>query len=486
MTSAKLRVAEILVDTGYRNNDDAKVQRGRAMVEEVLVKNEPDASTLMVMAKIDLAEQNIDKAIEGLRAALEIQPDNPQAHFVLGTALSVNGEGPAARTELARALELDPGLLEARRSLARVHALLSEHEYAIEEGRRYLKERPNAIRTRILVAQSLVILGRKDEALDELNTIPEEQRNVEALYALGRVHLNSGNPVVARGFLTGAIEQMPTHHDILRNLLRLDQSEGRFQESVKRIQDAVAKDPNDAKLRTLMGMVAQMDNRSDDAESEFRKAIELAPGDATAYEHLARLFARTNRLKEAVATYEDAIKVRPDDPNLHQFLALLYQFGGAEDKAVEHYEEAIKYGPHLANSKNNLAYIYAVSGEQLDRALDLAQDAKAEMPDSANVADTLGWVLYKRGIPSAAISYLKEAESHSHGDAAISGPIRYHLAQAYEADGKTEEAKQALERAIGGLEDLAVLQRSGGGEGKTEPTWAVEARAMLTRLQSSG
>ena len=419
-------------------------------------------------------------------SALEIQPDSPQAHFVLGTALSVNGEGPAARTELARALELDPGLLEARRSLARVHVLLGEHEYAIEEGRRYLKERPNAIRTRILVAQSLVILGRVAEALDELNTIPEEQRNLEVLYALGRVHLNSGNPVVARGFLSGAIEQMPTHHDILRNLLRLDQSEGRFQESVKRIRDAVAEDPNDAKLRTLMGMVAQMDDRPDDAESDFRKAIELDPSDATAYEHLARLFARTSRLEEAVATYQDAIKVRPKDPNLHQFLALLYQFGGAEEQAVEHYEEAIKYGPHLANSKNNLAYIYAESGEKLDRALDLAQDAKAELPDSANVADTLGWVLHKRGVPSAAISFLKEAESHSQGDAAISGPIRYHLAQAYEAGGEMEQAKQALARAIGAMEILAELQRSGGGEVRSEPVWAVEARAMLGRLQSGG
>jgi tetratricopeptide (TPR) repeat protein len=178
--------------------------------------------------------------------------------------------------------------------------------------------------------------------------------------------------------------------------------------------------------------------------------------------------------------------VNPKDPNLHQFLALLYQFGGAEDKAIEHYELAIKYGPHLSSSKNNLAYIYAESGTQLDRALDLAQDAKAALPDSANVADTLGWVLYKRGIPSAAISYLKEAESHSQGDVSLSGPIRYHLAQAYEADGDPKHATQALERAISELGALDVEQQAGEGEATPEPAWAVEARAMLSRLQSGG
>ena len=268
--------------------------------------------------------------------------------------------------------------------------------------------------------------------------------------------------------------------------MRLDRAEGRFDESVERIRNAVAEDPEDADLRVLMGVVALMDERTDDAEAEFRKAIELDPSDATAYEHLARLFARTKRLDEAVVTYRDAIKIHPKDPNLHQFLALLYQFGGAEGKAIEHYEEAIKYGPHLSNSKNNLAYIYAESGVQLDRALDLAQDAKAALPDSANVADTLGWVLYKRGIPSAAISYLKEAESHSQGDASISGPVRYHLAQAYEADGDLERASEALERAISELDALAQQQRAGGGDANPESAWAAEARTMLSRLQSGG
>ena len=114
--------------------------------KEVLNSGAPTASALMVMAKINLAQQKVDEAIEGLRAALELEPANPQAHFVLGTALSVKGEGTAARTELARALEIDPGMLEARRILARVHASLGEHEYAVEEGAKLPGgETPNSI-----------------------------------------------------------------------------------------------------------------------------------------------------------------------------------------------------------------------------------------------------------------------------------------------------------------------------------------------------
>ena len=483
-TDAKLRVAEILVDTGYNDGDVEKVQRGQQMAEEVLSAGNPTASALMVMAKINLAQQKVDEAIEGLRAALVLDPNSSQAHFVLGTALSVKGEGTAARAELARALEIDPGMLEARRILARVHASLGEHEYAVEEARRYLAANPDSTQTRILLAQSLVILRRTDEALSELNAIPKDERTADVLYALGRVHLGMGNDQEARVYLTEANTLMPTHHDILRNLVRLDRAEGRFAESVARVDAAIEAEPDSAKLRTLSGLVALMDDRPDDAEAAFQKAIELDPTDAAGYEQLARLYSKTGRLNEAVTTYEAAIKARPEDPNLHYFLGTLYSFGGAENKAIERYEDAIKYGPDLAYPKNDLAYIYAESGKNLDRALDLAQDAKAALPDTATVADTLGWVLYKRGIPSAAISYLKEAVANSDGDIVASGISYHHLAQAYEADGDPEKARQTLRRAIAALDENAAEQRASGQPIRSEPVWATEARAMLARLES--
>jgi tetratricopeptide (TPR) repeat protein len=484
LKDAKLRVAEILVDVGYRNGDQEKVQLGQQMVGEVLAAGTPSASALMVKAKIDLAQQKIDEAIDGLRAALELDPNNAQAHFVLGTALSVKGEGPTARTELARALEIDPGLLEARRILAQVHSSLGEHEYAIEEARRYLAAKPDSMQTRVLLAQSLVILRRLDEAVSELTAIPESDRTPDVLYALGRVYIVRGDDVEARKYLIRANEGMPTHHDILRNLVRLDQKEGRFAESVARVEAAVDADPENSKLYTLSGLVAQMDNRPDDAEKAFEKAIKIDPTDAAGYEQLARLYANTGRLSEAVSTYEAAIKARPEDPNLHYFLGTLYSFGGAQDKAIERYEDAIKYGPDLAYPKNDLAYIYAESGENLDRALDLAQDAKAALPDTATVADTLGWVLYKRGIPSAAISYLKEAVANAGGDRTAAGVSMHHLAQAYEADGDPEKARQTLRRAVALLNEAAEEKRASGAPIGPEPAWATETRAMLARLES--
>ena len=107
---------------------------------------------------------------------------------MLGTALALQGESSVARAELARSLEIDAGLVEARKMLAKVHLQLREYEYAIDEGRIFLRERPDDVETSVLVAQSLVLMEKPGEALGVLQAIPEEDRDTTVLYALGRIH----------------------------------------------------------------------------------------------------------------------------------------------------------------------------------------------------------------------------------------------------------------------------------------------------------
>ena len=139
---------------------------------------------------------------------------------------------------------------------------------------------------------------------------------------------------------------------------------------------------------------------------------------------------------------------------------------------MPHYEEAIRLDPNLAIAKNNLAYLMADEGKNLDRALDLAQEAKAQLPENANVADTLGWVLFKKGIPEAAIGYLQEAEaSFKPGDADL-GVVRVHLAMAYEANKQPDKAREALARALAALEKQHKAARERGVANPADPPWA--------------
>jgi tetratricopeptide (TPR) repeat protein len=244
----------------------------------------------------------------------------------------------------------------------------------------------------------------------------------------------------------------------------------------------VAAEPSDARLVHLQGMAQVLTGRGNEAEASFRRSIELDPNNLKPYQSLAQYLAYTGRREEVLATYETAAETRPDSAGLQLVLGSLYEAYGDLDKARETYEKAIQIDSSLAAAKNNLAYILAESGEDLNRALDLAQEAKSAMPDNGHAADTLGWVLYKKGIPTAAIGYLKEAEGQFRPDDINLAVVRHHLALAYEAAGQQQQARAALDRAFADLEQIKASYRANTGREPDDPTWLAEMQTLYARL----
>ena len=480
---ARLRRAELLIDIGLREGNEEQVQEASRVVNAVVAEDASNPEAAFVLGKSMIAQGDAEAAVEHLRDALSSKPDWPQAHFVLGSALLMSGDLHRARAELARAVELASGLLPAQKLLVRVHAELGEHEYAIQNGRRYLERESGDEEVRILVAQSMVRLAMFDEAMETLEKIPEEDRSVEALFAVGRVSMAQGDVDKARKFLDLAAAQRTHDPNILNSLVAIYDAQGEIEAGLKLIQDALKADPDSADLWHVSGLSKIRQGDFEQAQSAFEKAIELDPGRVESYNQLARLYASAGKLDRALDQYLRASRQEPDNATIRHFLGVLYEMTGDPEKASEQYEVALQKNSNLAETKNNLAYMMAEQNRDLDRALKLAQEAKAGMPDSASAADTLGWVLYKRGVHSAAIGYLREAVTVAGEEDASIGEIRLHLAEAYEASGDNGKALETLQEALGGVDKL----RESGKLAKDAPAppWAVRAQAKIDRLKAS-
>ncbi|MCH2186321.1 tetratricopeptide repeat protein, partial [Myxococcota bacterium] len=478
---ARLRKAELLIDLGSRGEDASQMAAGREIVTAVLEEDPTSPEGLFVLSKMQIADGDLDSAIVSIREALAGKPNWSQGHFILGSALLLKGENNRARSELARAVELNPGLIEARRLLIGVHGGLGEHEYAVENGEIYLAAKPEDSMTRILVAQSLVRLGRVDEAIELVEAIPPDARSLEALFALGRLQAAQGDLVGARQNMLAANEMLPHDARILEVLVGFDRAEGKISHSIKRVNDAILAKPDDGDLHRLKGIVGLMSGDQYAGEAGLKRAIELNPNDLAAYQYLAQFYASTGRTAETIALYESATENQPNNAAAHHMLGMLYEMTGKRDQALKEYEAAIENNPDAAESKNNLAYLMAeTDGADLDQALKLAQEAKAAMPDSANAADTLGWVLYQRGVPSAALGYLREASQLAGADDPALNEIEIHLALAYEANGNVARAIETYQTV---LERAKSQQPSGQA---TQSAWATQAEENLQRLQASG
>ncbi len=100
--------------------------------------------------------------------------------------------------------------------------------------------------------------------------------------------------------------------------------------------------------------------------------------------------------------------------------------------------------PGFAPAANNLAYIYCEYLGDTEKALRLAKTAREGAPDNPNIADTLGWALYKQSNYEWALTYLKESAAKLPDNA----EVLFHLGMTQYQLGNYDEAKQTLGRAL--------------------------------------
>ena len=125
-------------------------------------------------------------------------------------------------------------------------------------------------------------------------------------------------------------------------------------------------------------------------------------------------------------------------------LGFLLEIQGRFDEAQQQYQKALEFDPRTAAAANNLAWLYATRGGSLDVALQLAQTAKAGLPDSPEVSDTLGWIYIKKGLRELAVGPLEFAARRV-PDKAV---YHYHLGMAYVATNNWAAARESLAKAL--------------------------------------
>jgi tetratricopeptide (TPR) repeat protein len=113
-------------------------------------------------------------------------------------------------------------------------------------------------------------------------------------------------------------------------------------------------------------------------------------------------------------------------------------------EAQQKYERALAVDPRAAVAANNLAWIYAETGGNLDIALQLAQNAKSQLPERPEVNDTLGWVYYKKGLSAMAVPPLLQSVQRDPTNATY----HYHLGMAYAGSGEKDKARASLQKAL--------------------------------------
>lgn len=193
-----------------------------------------------------LAENNLPKAINELRVAVQENPRLARHHHALGNAYLRNGQFDEAVASFRRATEIDPRLSDAWNDLGAVYIQKQQWDLAIEAFRRALAN-------------------------------PQYLSPERAYLNLGNVHyFRKQYDLAAQQFrkLLDILPQSPDGHFFLgRTLL----AQGKYAEAREELEQAVRLDGTVAIFHLELGIALMREGRRNEARESFRRTLSLSP-----------------------------------------------------------------------------------------------------------------------------------------------------------------------------------------------------------------
>ncbi|MCL4685933.1 tetratricopeptide repeat protein [Myxococcota bacterium] len=445
---------------------DLRVARGdldgaRSALAELQREHAESPETRFAEAYLAFVDGDLTRAAERLRE-LSTSTQSAAVERLLAQTEQRLGRPEAALAALARARDLgDPQTLDLLRIEASIHIAAAAWTEALQTIQRLQQARQGTLNfdEAVWLAQARYRTGQAPAARAVLeDLLAKEHPPADAALLFAREE-SVRDPERTREVLETARVRFPDDVRVVDRLVRLDIAEGHLDEARTRLDGVLAKAPDAVPLLVLRARIRAMQGDFDAALVDARRAFERAEGGSRTGELLVALLTRTEGVDKGI----EALEAQRRDGTLatsgRLLLARLRMERGEHAEAIELLEQVLADAPQRAGAKNDLAYLLAVEGRDLERALQLAQEARGALPDSAAIADTLGFVMLRRGLPDAALAQFRSAlelagSAQEQEDGGIPPSYRYHLGLAYKALDRPDDAVRAFEEALAGTEDF--------------------------------
>ena len=432
------RLAEIALAEGKLDDAD------KALVP-VFKKSPQDVDGHLLKGRILLARRSSIQAIQEFQQVLRLEPRWAIARYQLAMAHLQSGNIEQAKVELKEATTIAPNYVDAQLRLAQLNLETGAVDPTIENLTRLVTAQPGLTEPYVLLGGAYLMKREPTKALDAYRklavTAPKDPRGP---YFVGIALLAQGKRPEARKFFQDALNLAPAYVEPLVQLARLDLGEKRPEAAAARVRRQITAVPTSGPFQHLLGNILEVQKEPVLAEGAYLKAIELDPRLPGPYLDLARLYGRAGRYDQALAKTDEALKTNPRNLGALMLTGMFQERRGDTAKAEATYAKILEINPRFAPAANNLAYLLADRGADMERALRLAQVARETAPDEPLIADTLGWILYKRGVYQRAVALLREGA----GKLPDNPVIQYHLGAASARAGDPETARKALNSAL--------------------------------------
>ena len=315
-----------------------------------LLKLYPDFGVVWKLFGLSLQMQGKD-ALFALQKAVELLPNDAEAHGNLAAALQARGQFEAAVASGRRALQIRPDFAEAHNNLASTLQELGQLDEAVASYRRALELKPDFAEGHNNLGVALRDIGQLDEAVASC------RRALEIKPDFAEAHNNLGLALIELGQLDGAlasfrraIEIKPDFAKAHSNLGLVLRELGQIEGEMESYRKALGIDPECCEALLGLGRLSMENGVMDRAEALFLKVLEIEADNLAARFDLAqaRKVKAGDENFSALVAMEVSVKngVSPISDKkatfLHFALGKCYDDSGDYDKAFPHFLEGCR------------------------------------------------------------------------------------------------------------------------------------------------
>jgi cellulose synthase operon protein C len=443
-----------------------RLEEATKLNEEILKTSHSDVEALIYKGQLQLRQNDAAGAIQSLQAAIGNDPENAVGHYQLGVAYAQQEDLGRAEQEWREAVRIRPDLTDAQRSLATVELSRGEVGAVMQTAQEIIKAQPFSADGFLLKAAAELASRQYAEAQQDAEEAAKRAPQSPTPYVqMGTVQLAQNHYSEAEKLYQQALEKDPSSADGLSGLMNTYFVQKDFDKAVAAANAQIARSPKTSNFYDLLG-TALFNGKKDypGAEAALRKAVELDKNNVDAIDKLGKVQVQEGSADRALALYQQSIKDQPREVSFYLLSGELYEAKQDWERAKAMYQQALGISPDNPLASNNLAYLILNQGGNVDLAMSMAETARRRMPESSNVADTLGWAYYKKGVYQSAISEFQEALRLNEKTGAPDDPqFHYHLGLAYEKANQPGLARQQLEKAVKLSPDYADARKALSG-----------------------
>lgn len=357
-------------------------------------------SSTMTAAKLYIKQEEPQKAREQLALVLQSEPDNAEAHFLMGKLLGDEGRYGEMVAHFNSSAAISP---KFEAEIEQTRRLYWVREYNAGVGHAQ-GESPNYVLARHSFHNATLIDEGALDAWRNLAFVYYQTDSTDAAIATYQ-RIASAAPEDARAFF---------------NLGSLYLREGQLNEAIRALSQGVKIDPENLNGLTNLAQAQAQAEDYENAEANYRKIIEQTPDDFRPYFNLGNLYWQQEKYAAAKRAYEEVLAFEPDDggggdtgDTGSRGLRTRATRGsrtrattGAADTRDTHDTGVVRY----VDARYNLAMVYLATGDR-DGALPFLEQLAEQMPNNALVWMHLGTVYaHKDLVEESEAAFARAAE----------------------------------------------------------------------------